>query len=157
MPTAATLTQWIVRLTGATQVILGVLFWTGHAHALIPLHMAIGTVFVIATWLLAGLAARAGVSLPLVLFGVIWGGVVIALGIGQTRLLPGSLHWVVEILHLLVGIGAMAIAARLASAIAGRRRADAPPLVPRQPAGNSRCNASWARSRNSVTGPASPV
>jgi hypothetical protein len=122
---ATTVTQWIVRLTGITQVVLGVLFWTGRALTLVPMHMLIGLVFVLGVWALAGLAARARVSPALVLLGAIWGIVVIVLGITQGRLLPGPAHWVVRVLHLLVGLVAMVLAALLAAQIR-KRRSDAP-------------------------------
>ena len=125
MQTATTIAQWTVRLTGITQVVLGLLFWTNRVLTLVPLHMAIGLTFVIAVWALAAIAARAGVSPWLVAFGAAWGIVVLALGITQGRLLPGPMHWVVKVLHLLVGFAAMALAARLAGQIR-KRRSDEP-------------------------------
>jgi hypothetical protein len=131
MQTATIVAQWVVRLTGMTQVGLGLLFWTNRALTLVPVHMAIGLTFVLAVWTLAGLAARAGVGRGLVLLAALWGIVVLGLGITQRRLLPGPEHWVVEVLHFLVGIAAMALAARLATQIRTRRGGvpslDAPP------------------------------
>jgi len=59
MLTATSVTLAAVRLTGVTQVLLGLLFWTGRALPLVPVHMAIGLTFVLALWVLSGLAARA--------------------------------------------------------------------------------------------------
>lgn len=106
--------QWAVRLTGVTQVVLGLLFWTGRAFGLVTLHMAIGMVFVAGLWVLAGLAARAGLRRLIVAASVAWGILVPVFGILQRRLLLGPMHWVVEVLHLLIGVAAMALAARLA-------------------------------------------
>jgi hypothetical protein len=106
--------QWAVRLTGVTQVVLGLLFWTNRAFGLVRLHMAIGMVFVAGLWLLAGLAARAGLQRLIVAASVAWGVLVPVFGILQGRLLPGPMHWVVEAVHLLIGVVAMAVAARLA-------------------------------------------
>jgi hypothetical protein len=117
MQTATNVAQWLVRLTGMTQVVLGVLFWTGRALTFIPLHMALGLTFVLALWALAGLGARAGVRLPLVVSGALWGAFVLGLGMAQRSLLVGPWHWVVQVLHLLVGFAAMALAARLAAVI----------------------------------------
>lgn len=122
MQTAATIARRVVGLTGVTQVALGLLFWTHRALTLVPVHMAVGLLFVLAVWTLAGLAARAGVRLALVLLTVAWGILVLALGITQGRLLAGSAHWVVEVLHLLVGFAAMALAARLTAQIRRQRR-----------------------------------
>jgi hypothetical protein len=121
MDLATFLAQWIIRLTGVTQVILGILFWTGRAHRLLPLHMLIGMVFVIALWVLAGLAARAGLKLRWVLLGVTWGILIPAFGIVHPRLLPGPAHWTVRVVHLLIGVLAMVIAAKFGAYIGGRR------------------------------------
>ena len=123
MMTATTITQWIVRITGMTQVALGLLFWTDRALSLVPLHMAIGLTFVLGLWTLAGLAARAGLRPILVILAVGWGFVVPAFGMMQTRLLPGPWHWTVEVTHLLIGFVAMAVAARLAGFIRKHPRA----------------------------------
>src|SRR5215207_5421619 len=132
MRTATIIVQWIVRLTGMTQVALGLLFWTNRALTLVPLHMAIGLTFVLGVLALAGLAARAGVRRGFVALSALWGILVLALGITQGRLLPGPAHWIVEVLHLSVGIAAMVLAARLAAQIRARL-GDAPPHAPARP------------------------
>jgi hypothetical protein len=56
-------------------------------------------------------------------------------GVTQTRLLPGSWHWLVRIVHLLIGIAGMVVAARVARAIRdgdlphGSRPVAEPPLA----------------------------
>lgn len=117
MKTATIVAQMTVRLTGLTQIILGVLFWTGHADALIPVHMLIGSVLVLALWTLAILGARAGVNPGLVALALAWGFIVPVLGLTQTRLLPSAGHWVIQVLHLLVGLAAIAQAEGLAARI----------------------------------------
>src|ERR687885_1554993 len=124
MKTATTIVQMLVRLCGLALVTLGLLFWTGNARGLIPLHMLLGLVLVLALWILAGLAARAGAPIGLVALAVVWGLIVPALGLTQTQLLPGSAHWVIQVLHLLVGLGAIGQAEALAARIKGRRPAD---------------------------------
>lgn len=114
MQTAISSAQWAVRLTGMTQVVLGLLFWTGHALHLRQAHMAIGMAFVIALWGLAGLAARAGLGPARVLLAVGWGVLIPVFGITHAALLPGPSHWVVQLAHLLIGMAAMVLAARLA-------------------------------------------
>jgi hypothetical protein len=53
----------------------------------------------------------------LVALAIVWGLVVPILGVHQNQLLPGSLHWVIQGLHLLVGTVAMGLGNRLASRI----------------------------------------
>ena len=114
MMTLTSIAHWVVRLTGPTQVVLGLLFWTDRALMLLPLHMLIGMVFVLALLVLAGLAAWAGLRWTLVLLTVAWGLIIPLFGMMQTRLLPGPAHWIVEVVHLLIGLVAMLVAARLA-------------------------------------------
>jgi len=64
MKTTATVALMLVRLCGLVLVTLGILFWTGNALTLIPVHMLVGLVLVLALWTLAGLAAAAGVRPP---------------------------------------------------------------------------------------------
>jgi hypothetical protein len=114
---------WVIRITGPTQVVLGVLFWTGRALGLLPIHMLIGLVFVLALWALAALAAVAGLRWTYVLAAVAWGLVVPVFGMLQMRLLPGPGHWIVEVTHLLIGVAAMVVAARLARFVREHPRA----------------------------------
>lgn len=121
MRIATTMAQMLVRLLGLIQLALGGLFWTGNALVLTPVHMLVGLALVLALWVLAGLAARAGVHLGLVALAIGWGIVVPVLGFTQGQLLPGPGHWVIQVLHLLVGLGAMGLAEALAVRI--KRRA----------------------------------
>lgn len=126
MQTATAIAQTIVRLTGLVQVVLGALFWTGNARGMIPVHMLLGLVLVLALWVLTGLAARAGVDPALVAVAALWGLVVPALGLTQTSLLPGDYHWLIEGLHLLVGLAAIGLGDVLATRIKAPRGAARP-------------------------------
>jgi hypothetical protein len=53
----------------------------------------------------------------------IWSLIVLALGMAQVSLLPGQYHWVIQALHLLVGLIAMGLGHALARRI-GRRPAE---------------------------------
>ncbi|HET9983959.1 MAG TPA: hypothetical protein VFQ38_10245 [Longimicrobiales bacterium] len=133
MRVATNIARWVVRLTGLAQIVLGLVFWSGHAVALIPLHMAVGGLFTLGLLVLAGLAIGARVRPGLGALGVAWVILLPALGMGQMSLLPGAAHWIVRVLHLVVGLAAMGIADRLARPLlaSGARGADA---VASQPA-----------------------
>jgi hypothetical protein len=122
---ATAITQWIIRLTGVTQVVLGVFFWNRRALELIHLHMMIGMVFVIALLVTTGLAARAGLKPVRVLLAAAYAVAIPVFGYIHPRLLPGSEHWIIQVLHLTVGLAAMVMAARLAAYIGDRRRGGA--------------------------------
>jgi hypothetical protein len=117
MQTATTVAQMLVRATGVIQIVLGVLFWTGNSRTLIPVHMLVGLLLVLSLWVLAFLAARAGVNPTLVALAVVWGLIVAILGLTQTQLLIGDAHWVIQVLHLSVGLGAIGQAEGLAATI----------------------------------------
>ncbi len=115
MLTAASIAQMLVRISGLTAVVLGLLFWAGYARNLIPLHMLAGSLLVLSVWTLAFLAARAGLNRGFVLLTVLWGVLVPVFGMTQAGLLPGDAHWVIQVLHLLVGIVAMVLGQGLAT------------------------------------------
>ena len=123
MKTATAAAQWIVRLTGATQVVLGILFWAGTALGPVSLHMAIGLAFVLALLALVSLAAAAGLRPMLVAVAAGYVLLIPVFGMEQTRLLPGPGHWVVRVAHLALGIGGMILAARLAGHVREHPRA----------------------------------
>jgi len=120
MRRATTTAQMLVRAVAVVQLVLGGLFWTGNALDLVPLHQTLGFLLVFGLWTLAALAARAGVRPPLVALAVVWGLIVPILGLTQTNLLVGSAHWLIEVLHLLVGLGAIGQAEGLAARIKQR-------------------------------------
>ena len=66
-------------------------------------------------WTHAVLAARAGVQPGMVAAAAVWGLVVIVVGLTQQDLLPSSAHVVIEVLHLLLGVGAVGLAENLAT------------------------------------------
>jgi len=123
MKTATSALQLFARLTFAVLIVLGVLFWIGTARALVPVHMLLGVLFVLLLWTLAGLAARAHAGAGIVAFAIVWGLIVLALGMTQTRLMVGSTHWVIQVLHLVVAFAAMGLAERLAGFIKASRAA----------------------------------
>lgn len=127
MTTASSVLRIVLRACAVVLLALGLLFWTGNATGLVPLHQLIGFVLVLSLWALAVLAARAGVPLGLVAFAAVWGLVVPVLGLTQTEILPGSAHWLVRVLHLLVGLAAVG----LGEALTARILALAPRTRPR--------------------------
>lgn len=117
MNAATTVLRTLARLTGLIQIILGLLFWTGNALNLIVVHIFVGLVLVLTLWGLAILGAFAGVNRGVVALALVWGLIVPIFGLTQSTILPGSLHWIIEVLHLLVGLSAIGQAEGLAKRI----------------------------------------
>ena len=124
MRTAATVAQMLVRLCGLGLIVLGILFWTGNALTLLPVHILLGLVLVLSLWTLAFIAARFGAPIGFVVVAFLWGLLVPVFGLTQTRLLTGDAHWVIQVLHLLVGLVAIGQAEGL-----GRRIREAAPAT----------------------------
>jgi hypothetical protein len=115
----------VVRASGAILLVLGVLFWTGRARSWVGLHMALGLVLALALLLLAGLAVRARAARGLAALVGVWTLAMLALGMLQDQLLTGDRHWIVEVTHLVLGLGALGLGARLAAVL---RRSTATPV-----------------------------
>lgn len=123
MRTSTSIAIWVVRITGLIQIVLGVLFWTGNLRSLVLVHMISGTILVLALWFLAFQSISSGANPGLGYVSIIWGLLTIVLGMTQPGLLPGPFHWVIQVLHLLVGIGAMGLADNNARVVSTRQAA----------------------------------
>ncbi len=108
----------LVRITGVLQLIMGLLIWPEGMRNLVAAHMLLGLVFVVSLWVLAAASVRAQVPVRLAAGAAVTGLVVLVLGMTQTSLLPDSSHWVIQILHLLIGL----VGVGLGEAIGGRLR-----------------------------------
>jgi hypothetical protein len=107
MKTAVTVSHMTIRVSGLLLILLGIAIWTGRADQFTPLHELLGFVLVLSLWALSFLAARAGVAMRWVVVAVAWGLVAPILGLTQQSLLTGDLHWTIQVLHLLIGLGAI--------------------------------------------------
>ena len=115
MRSTITAIQMGIRAVWVVQLVLGLAFWTGSLLGLVDLHQLLGILLVLALWTLAALAHRAGGPGGLVAAAAVWGLVVVIVGLTQRELLAGSAHWVIEVVHLLLGIGLVGLAERLAT------------------------------------------
>ena len=106
----------VLTMAGLLALMSGILFWTRTAVNLIALHMLLGFSAVGALWVI-GLTqafAQHG-SWIIAACALIVGAVMIVLGMMQSTLLPGEYHWIIQAIHLAlglltIGIGHMAAA-----------------------------------------------
>ena len=108
----------IVRIGVLIELVLGILFWTGNADSLQIVHIVIGILVVLSLWTLGIAQGLAGGSFGLALATFLIGFLLVLVGLFQTRWLIGSNHWVIQIIHLLLGLSAIG----LAEMIGGRYR-----------------------------------
>src|ERR1700675_5066454 len=107
MKRAVTVVHMTIRVSGLLLILMGIAIWTGRADQVIPVHELLGFVLVLSLWALSYLAARAGVPMRWVVLAVAWGLLAPILGLTQQNLVTGDWHWTIQILHLLIGAGAI--------------------------------------------------
>jgi hypothetical protein len=121
MISTANIIQQMVRLAGVLQIGLGLLFWAGYALNFIGLHMLLGILIVLLLWILAGMAVWARVSPGLAALAIVWGLGTPILGMSQAQLLPGTAHWVIQVVHFVVGLVALSLAEILGQRLRNRQ------------------------------------
>ncbi len=112
------ITVMVLRISAILALILGILFWASVATTLIPIHMLLGIIVTLSLWTLGGAIATTKGGIGLAIGAFILGVLVIGLGVTQQQLLFGSLHWLIQVLHLLFGLAAIG----MGEVIAGRYR-----------------------------------
>ncbi len=96
----------VLRTCVVLNLILGILFWTGNAaDSLVLVHMGLGILVVLSLWTLGlAQALTKGGSWGLAIGAVVLGIILAASGGTQDEILTGSLHWVIQVIHLLLGL-----------------------------------------------------
>ena len=111
----------VLRASALLALILGVLNWVGlFPDSLIAIHMILGIIVVLSLWVLGGAIATTPGGIGLAIGAFVLGLITFILGLTQKQLLPdpNSAHWVIQVVHLLLGLSAIGIG----EAIAGRYR-----------------------------------
>ncbi len=100
----------VLSFSGLLALILGLLFWNHRAANLVSLHMLLGFLVVGALWVVGiGQAVFNRGSWPIAACALIIGALLLALGLTQASLMVGKYHWVIQIVHLLLGLTAIGI------------------------------------------------
>jgi hypothetical protein len=111
------ITVMVLRICGVLALILGILFWIGIAQGLVAVHMLLGILVTLSLWVLGvSIVVLTRGNIGLGVGAIIMGILVVLLGLTQGGLLVGPLHWLVQVLHLLFGLGAIG----LGEAVGGR-------------------------------------
>ncbi|MGH7797840.1 MAG: hypothetical protein ACREQ2_23510 [Candidatus Binatia bacterium] len=95
----------VLSLAGLLALVSGLLFWTGTALNWIRLHMLLGFLAVGALWVIAiaQFFAKGG-GWIIAAAAIVVGAATIVLGMTQASLMVGDFHWIIDVLHLLLGI-----------------------------------------------------
>ena len=112
----------VLRICALLALILGIIVWIANINIIVPIHMLLGILVMLSLWALAfGIAtAPKGRNIGLAIGAFVLSLVMLFVGLQQTNslFLTPSTHWIIQVVHLLIGIGAIGIG----EAIAGRYR-----------------------------------
>ncbi len=96
----------VLRLGGTLALILGILFWSGTSLNLIPIHYAAGSsggALALDCWHRARRSLAVGVGRWRAARSLL-ACLLIVVGMTQSSLLIGPFHWVIQVVHLLLGV-----------------------------------------------------
>jgi hypothetical protein len=122
MRTATLALIWTVRVAGVVQILLGLSIWIGPGLRYFSLHIQVGFLIVVGLWILAILALIVRGRPALAVFALVWGLALPAFGMAQAAILVGPLHWIIRVIHLLMGLIALGTADALAKHVLATRR-----------------------------------
>ena len=106
--------RWILRLALLVALIIGIALWTGHGYKYLSVHMWLGFIVTFDLLLLVILGFLSRLKFALLLIALVWAVALPFIGIAQLHLLPGANHWLVQALHLVLGLGAVGLGEVLA-------------------------------------------
>ena len=108
----------VLRIAVLFNLITGIIFWTGNADPLQIVHIVVGIIAVLALWTLGIIQGLRGGNYGLSAAAIVVGLLLALVGLFQTGWLTGSNHWIIQVIHLLLGIAAIG----LGEMIGGRSR-----------------------------------
>ena len=95
----------VLSFSGLLALILGLLLWNNIALNLIQMHMLLGILAVGALWVIGvGQALAKGGSWIVAAVALVVGVAMVSLGMTQSSLVVGEFHWLIQLLHLLLGL-----------------------------------------------------
>lgn len=117
MKTATIIIQNAVRLIGVILIVLGFMFWSGHAFNLVSIHMKLGISLAGLLWILAILGMVARLNPVLTIVAILWGALTVIFGMRMGAWMPGPAHEVIRVLHFLIGLAAIGLSESLSARI----------------------------------------
>jgi hypothetical protein len=121
--------QVVAGIAGLCALTLGLLFWIAGMNV-ISIHMLFGLTVALSLLILGivGVFTR-GMRL-LGVIGIVYALIVPVFGLTQATLLVGGLHWLIQVAHLLVGLGALALMGFIGTIYLRLKQATAKGAVP---------------------------
>jgi len=127
----ARILQIIVGLAGLCALVLGLFIWIAHSD-LTDIHMLFGLLVTLGLLVMSIIALTARGLRIWGMVGIVYGIIVLIFGVSQSTMLVGHLHWLIQTLHLLVGIGAIVLTGALGARYRALKRGEAKPAAESQ-------------------------
>jgi hypothetical protein len=122
----ARLLQIIVGITGLCALVLGLFIWIANGD-LTDIHMLFGLLVTLGLLVMSIIALTASGLRIWGMIGIVYAIVVLIFGVSHSTMLVGNLHWLIQALHTLVGIGAIVLTGALGARYRMLKRSEAKP------------------------------
>ena len=122
----ARILQIIVGLAGLCALVLGLVIWIVNID-LTDIHMLVGLFVTLGLLVMSIIALTARGLRIWGTVGIVYAIVVLIFGVSQSTMLVGHLHWLIQMLHMLVGIGAIVLTGFLGARYRTLKRGEAKP------------------------------
>ncbi len=106
--------QIIVGLAGLCALVLGLLIWIANID-LTDIHILFGLLVTLGLLVMSIIALLARGMRIWGMIGISYAIILLIFGVAHSNLLVGNLHWLIQTLHTLVGIGALVLTGFLAA------------------------------------------
>jgi hypothetical protein len=110
----ARIVQIIVGLAGLCALVLGLLIWIANID-LTDIHILFGLLVTLGLLAMSIIALLARGLRIWGMVGISYAIILLIFGVAHSNLLVGNLHWLIQTLHTLVGIGALVLTGFLAA------------------------------------------
>jgi hypothetical protein len=122
----ARILQIIVGIAGLCALVLGLVIWIANID-LTDIHMLFGLLVTLGLLVMSIIALTARGLRIWGLAGSVYAIILLVFGESQSNLLAGNLHWLIQALHTLIGIGAIALTGFLGARYRTLKRGQAKP------------------------------
>jgi uncharacterized membrane protein YhaH (DUF805 family) len=122
----ARILQILVGIAGLCALVLGLFIWIANSD-LTDIHMLFGLLVTLGLLVMSIIALTARRLRIWGLVGIVYAIILLIFGESQSNVLAGNLHWLIQALHTLVGIGAIVLTGFLGARYRTLKRGEAKP------------------------------
>jgi hypothetical protein len=109
MALSTVILRWIIRVAFLGGLLLGIPLWLGHGYTFLRLHMWLGFIVAFALLIIVILSLLTKVKPVLPVISLLWAVALPFIGIAQLHMMPGANHWVIQVIHVLLALGAIGL------------------------------------------------